>query len=34
LYSFIKTNLLKINSVFVGRRLWVTLPFLFCWLLS
>jgi len=26
--------LLKINSVFVGRRLWVTLPFLFCWLLS
>jgi len=26
--------LLKINSVFVGRRLRVTLPFLFSWLLS
>jgi len=26
--------LLKINFVFVGRRLRVTLPFLFSWLLS
>jgi len=26
--------LLKINSVLVGRRLWLTLPFLFSWLLS
>jgi len=30
LYSFIRTNLLEINSVFVGRQLWVNLPFLFC----
>jgi len=27
-------GMLQINSVFVSRRLWVTLPFLFYWLLS